>query len=327
MDFLCMSMDRLLLTPIYEYLDAITKTYWCSLVTLPHCWSLSPMLLRHKLMVLQANSLVDLPLEWIECLCALCANDTMVRTSLLRQSLLTQIRSHHCWHKVKAITLMQTSSSAILFYFFICHLYLPCFGLTSLNLIYNYHVCDCHCLISFDFYVCVFYRKVIHQWQWWWPSYPQGTYFSFENTKLFLYYRCCLLPLPYSLGFTLFLVFHSLSWPYSLNLYFTLFLFYPPNLHFIPLVLTLLPRPLLQFIMILPPYLHFIPLVLTLIPRPLLQFIIILSPYLYHTPCIFTPLLLDLHIVSLCFLNLSSLIGHQNSSQTFLHLQYLSGRL
>jgi hypothetical protein len=153
-------------------------------------------------------------------------------------------------------------------------------------------------------------------------------FFPLENKKLFLYYHCCLLLFPYSLGFTLFLVHQSLSSPYFLDLYFILSLFYPPiytlsplywpyflDLYFTlslsyPPIYTLFPKPLLHFIFILPPYLNLIPLVLTLFPRPLFQFFFILPRYLYHIPCIFTPLLLDLCIFSLCSLNFSSLIHH-----------------
>jgi hypothetical protein len=104
----------------------------------PHWRSPSPMLPHHKLMVLQASSLVNLPLQQIECLCALCVNDVIVRTSSLRPSLLTQIGGHR-WHKLEAITLTQTSPSTIFWLFLICHLCLPCFGLACLNLNWNYH--------------------------------------------------------------------------------------------------------------------------------------------------------------------------------------------
>jgi hypothetical protein len=107
--------------------------------------------------------------------------------------------------------------------------------------------------------------------------------------------------------FSITIVVYSLSlipWALLYSLCFT------PCLHFIPLVLTILPRPLLHFIFILSLYLYlipfvftllpnlyftlslfyplfyFIPLVLTLLPRPLLLFIFILPTYLYHTPCI-----------------------------------------
>jgi hypothetical protein len=140
------------------------KTYLCSLVTFLHWQSPSPMLPHYKLMVLQASSLVELSLQQIECLCALCANDVIVRTSSLRPSLLTQIGGHRCWHRLKAITLMQTSPSTIFLLFFICHLCLPCFGLACLNLNWNYHFVIAIASFHLIFVFCVFYKKIMHQW-------------------------------------------------------------------------------------------------------------------------------------------------------------------
>ncbi len=114
-------------------------------------------------------------------------------------------------------------------------------------------------------------------------SFPIFTLFPlFWPYSLKLYF---ILSLFYPLIFTL----SPLSWPYSLNLYFTLSLFYPP-------IFTLSP---LSW-----PYSLDLYFTLSLFYHPIF---IILHVF---------PLLLDLRIFTLCSLNLSSLIGHQDPSQT-----------
>jgi hypothetical protein len=104
------------------------------LLTLLPLWSPFPMLLRRKFIILQVSSmLAELPLQQTKCLCALCAQDAMVRTFSIRPSLLTQIWGYYYWCKLKVVALMKTSPSTIFFLSFICHLCLHlCFTISPL---------------------------------------------------------------------------------------------------------------------------------------------------------------------------------------------------
>jgi len=156
----------------------------------------------------------------------------------MKPSLLTQIRSHHYWGRLKAVTRTQTSSSTIFFLSLICHLCLPCLGLPCHALvchakichvwvcqpIWSYHVCVYHCLISSRF----IFMFVLYIRSWYFNGYDDGQvitpmplFLFLESEQLFFYCHHC-----------------SLSPLYSLALLYSMYL--TPYLHLTPFVLTLL---------------------------------------------------------------------------------------
>jgi hypothetical protein len=109
----------------------------------------------------------------------------------------------------------------------------PCLGMPP------YLKLPCLCLplfhlISSRFYVCVFYKKLMLQWQWRWPSCPHATYFSSLRMNSFFFvaittHYFSFIPWLYVTPYISLLVF-TLP-PYLLDLtpclYFILSLFYP----------------------------------------------------------------------------------------------------